>query len=197
MSQGVRRMSWFLFPPHAPADADWMAGTIPAKARGERTATPEPALILLANDAHRPGCRRLHCFEDAEDAARFVRFWYPYRSDESVVGFWLLGTEPLPVDRAEWDVRVLILVRGSTRGTVYAYTRPDMESARRFVSEETGYGLNPASVLLFWAVPALLETDVHRDTVIFPRSLPEGAASGNAAVTALAERVTASAIVLR
>lgn len=197
MSQGEARMSWFLSRSRASAEAERTAGRPPGSARVEQTAAAEPALLLLANDAHGPGRRRLHCFEDAENAARFVRFWYPYRSDESVIGFWLLGTEPLPVDRAEWQVSVLILVRGTTRGTVYAFTRPDMDSARKFVSEETGYGLNPASILLFWAVPALIETDSHGDSVIFPASLPEGSAVGCAAVTALEERVTASEIVLR
>ncbi len=63
--------------------------------------------------------------------------------------------------------------------------------------EEAGCGLDPASVLLLWAVPALIETDFRGDTVIFPRALPEGAALGNAAVTAVEERTVLSAIVLR
>jgi hypothetical protein len=153
----------------------------------------EPALVLLATDAYGPGCRRLHCFEAAETAARFVKFWYPYRSDDSILGFWLLGAEPLPVDKAEWEAAVLIVVRDSLKGIVYAFSQPDMNSAREFLREEIGYGLDPAAVLLSWAVPVLIETDFRGDTVVFPPALPDGVTAGNPAISALDERGMATA----
>lgn len=182
-------MSWFLSRSRTRAEDLAMEERIHAKAApGGLATSPEPALILLASDARAPACRRLHCFDDAESAARFVRFWYPYRSEDSVVGFWLLREEPLLIDRAEWEAAVLILARERPRGIVYAFSRRDMASTRQFLREETACGLDPACVILSWAVPVLLETDFGGDTVIFPRTLPEGVIAGNPAISALDER---------
>ena len=187
-------MSWFLSRSQARSDDRPLQERILSERphRGRRP-DPEPALILLATDAHEPGCRRLHCFRDADSAARFVRFWYPYRADGSLGGFWLLGTEPVPVDRAEWDVVVLIIVRSTRSNHVYAFNRRDMESTREFLREEIAYGLNPASVILSWAVPVEIETDFRGEAVVFPRSLPEGVTVGNPAISSLDERELALA----
>lgn len=191
-------MSWFLSRSHARAEDRLMKeGIIPGVTCQGQARSPEPALVLLAADAHEPASRRLHCFEDAESAARFVRFWYPYRSDDSVVGFWLLRSEPLPVDRTEWEAAVLVIVRGARNGVVHAFSRPDMDSTRQLLKEEIAYGLDPASVILSWAVPVLIETDFRGDTVVFPHVLPEGATAGNPAISALDERRIASATTLR
>ena len=187
-------MSWFLSRSQARSDDRPLEERIlserPYRGRGP---DPEPALILLAADAEGLGCRRLHCFADADSATRFVRFWYPYRADGSLGGFWLLGTEPVPVDRAEWDVVVLIIVRSTRSNHVYAFSRRDMESTREFLREEIAYGLNPSSVILSWAVPVEIETDFRGEAVIFPRSLPEGVPVGNPAISALDERELATA----
>lgn len=187
-------MSWFLSRSQARAEDRQIEEKILSETAYKGQApSPEPALILLATDADGPARRRLHCFEDAETATRFVRFWYPYRSNDSVGGFWLLGAEPLPVDRAEWGVVVLILVRGAQTGFVHAFSRRDMESTREFLCEEIAYGLDPAAVILSWAVPVEIETDSRGDAIIFPRSLPEGVTAGNPAISALDERELAMA----
>lgn len=193
MSQGEARMSWFLSRSQARSDRPIEETILFEMARRGRVPDPEPALILLATDGEGAGCRRLHCFADADSATRFVRFWYPYRADGSLGGFWLLGTEPVPVDRAEWDVVVLIIVRSARSNHVYAFNRRDMESTREFLREEIAYGLNPQSVILSWAVPVEIETDFRGEAVLFPRSLPEGVTVGNPAISALDERELAMA----
>lgn len=191
---GRGQASWFLSR-HGTRTADRLFEGPNASGGGlARSEAPsEPALVLLAADAYGPACRRLHCFHDADTAVRFVKFWYPYRSVESVVGYWLLKREPLPIDRAEWEAAVLILVRGDRAGTVFAYSRRDMDSTRRFIGEQVAYGLDPDAVILSWAVPVLIETDFRGETIIFPDSLPEGETAGNPAVSALDERWMASA----
>lgn len=158
---------------------------------------PEPALILLAMDARGPACRRIHCFSDAEPAKRFVKFWYPYRTDDSVIGFWLLAAEPLPENRSEWRAEVLIIIRDSRPGVVYAFTRPDMASAREFLASEVQFGLDLADVMLFWTVPVEIENNFRGETVVFPHALPEGVTAGNPSVTALDESDMAMAVALR
>lgn len=186
-------MSWFLSRSQGRADDRAMEERILSEAAlGGPARSDEPALILLAADAEGPTCRRLHCFDNAESAARFVRFWYPYRLDDSVGGFWLLRSEPLPVDRAEWGVVVLTIVRGQN-GTVYAFSRRDMAATRELLSEEIAYGLDPGSVILSWAVPVEIETDFRGDATIFPRSLPEGVTAGNPAISTLDQRRLAAA----
>lgn len=187
-------MSWFLSRHQARSEDRLIEDSILSESAPTRRApSPEPALIMLATDADGPSCRRLHCFTDAESAARFVRFWYPYRLDNSVGGFWLLRAEPLAVDRAEWGVVVLIIVRGARSGLVYAFTRRDMESTREFLREEFAYGLDPAAVIVCWAVPAEIETDPRGEAVIFPTSLPAGVTAGNPAISALDQRELAMA----
>src|SRR3990172_6662772 len=81
-------MSWFLMRARAQTEDPLMEERIlleGAKAKGPQSL--EPALALLAVDARGPACRRIHCFQDAEAAKRFVKFWYPYRSDDSVTGY--------------------------------------------------------------------------------------------------------------
>jgi hypothetical protein len=166
------------------------------EAPDEEPQPPSPALILLAMDARGPSCRRIHCFQDAEPATRFVKFWYPYRSGDAVVGYWLLTGEPLPSNRSEWRAEVLIIVRASHPGVVYAFTRPDMREAREFLASETQYGLDLADVMLFWVVPVQIENNSIGDTVIFPPALPDGVTAGNPSVTALDERDMAMALAL-
>ena len=191
-------MSWFLTRSKAQTDArladeQALLGNLDENAGPD----PEPALILLAADARGPACRRLHCFPEAGPAKRFVKFWYPYRNDDSVLGFWLLGAEPLPGNRSEWRAEVLIMIRDARPGIVYAFTRPDMSSAREFLANEVQYGLELASVMLFWVVPVQIENDFRGDTLIFPPEMPEGVTTGNPAVTALDERDMATAVALR
>jgi hypothetical protein len=191
-------MSWFLMRARAQSEDPLMEERIlleDTKARGPQPL--EPALILLAIDARGPACRRIHCFQDAEAAKRFVKFWYPYRSDDSVTGYWLLGEEPLAENRTEWRAEVLIMVRDSRPGIVYAFTRPDMRSVRKFLANEVQYGLSLADVMLFWVVPVQVENNLRGETVIFPHALPEGVTTGNPSVTALDEREMATAAALR
>ena len=191
-------MSWFLMRARAQTEDPLMEERILLEGAKAKEPQPlEPALILLAVDARGPACRRIHCFQEAEPAKRFVKFWYPYRLDDSVVGYWLLGDEPLPENRSEWRAEVLIMVRDSRPGIVYAFTRPDMRSAREFLANEVQYGLDLADVMLFWVVPVQVENNLRGETVIFPHALPEGVTAGNPAVTALDERNMASAVALR
>ncbi|HSP54190.1 MAG TPA: hypothetical protein VLS25_01260 [Dehalococcoidia bacterium] len=162
----------------------------------EEPQPPAPALILLAMDARGPACRRIHCFQDAEPARRFVKFWYPYRSGDAVVGYWLLTGEPLPGNRSEWRAEVLIIVRDSHPGVVYAFTRPDMREAREFLANEVQFGLNLADVLLFWVIPVQIENDFRGETIIFPHALPEGVTAGNPSLAALDERDMSTALAL-
>jgi len=192
-------MNWFLTRPKSQTDhqlAEEQALLEHGTANRAAPVTDEPALLLLAQDAHGPACRRLHCFADAEAAKEFVKFWYPYRSEEGVLGFWLLVSEPLPADKAEWDVEVLIMIRDLRPGIVFAFSKHDMDAAREFLLEEAGYGLNLADVLLFWAVPVQIENDFRGDTLLFPSTMPEGAAAGHKSVTALDEREMATALAL-
>lgn len=191
-------MSWFLSrgrpqTDKTPAGEQFLLEEPPE----EPPLAPEPALILLAMDARGPACRRIHCFQDSDHARRFVKFWYPYRTDDSVLGFWLLPGEPHASNRTEWRAEVLIMVRDGRPGIVYAFTRPDMDAAREFLAEETRFGLDLADVLIFWAVPVEIENDFRGDTVLFPNSLPEGVARGNPSVTELDERDMAMAVALR
>jgi hypothetical protein len=168
-------------------------GLFLAKTLAEAPHAPEPALILLAMDARGPACRRIHCFEDAAPAIRFVRFWYPYRSDDSVVGFWLLAEEPQAENRSEWRAEVLVVIRDAHPGIVFAFTRPDMDSAREFLANEVQFGLDLTDAMLFWVVPVQIENDDRGEAVIFPDALPEGITAGNPSVTALDKREMAMA----
>ncbi len=191
-------MSWFLMRARSQAEgASLEEHVLLEDTQEEQPQPPEPALILLAVDARGPACRRIHCFQEAEPAKRFVKFWYPYRSGDAVIGYWLLAGEPLPDNRSEWRAEVLVMVRDSRPGVVYAFTRPGMREARAFLTNEMQYGLNPADVMLFWVVPVQIENDFHGDTVIFPHALPEGVTMGNPSVTALDERDMAMALALR
>ena len=157
----------------------------------------QPPLVLLAMDARGTGCRRLHCFADAEAAKGFVKLWYPYRSYDGVNGYWLLRDEPLHVEKAEWDAHVLIMIRDSRPGLVYAFSKPSMDSAREFLAYEVEHGLDLADVMLFWVVPIQIENDFRGDTLLFPSTMPEDTTAGNSAVSALDEREMATALTLR
>lgn len=190
-------MSWFLTRSKAQADDSLIEErALLGDLAAEEAPAPEPALILLAMDARGPACRRIHCFSDAEPAKRFVKFWYPYRTDDSVTGFWLLAAEPLPENRSEWRAEVLIMVRDSHPGVVYAFTRPDMAGAREFLATEVQFGLDLADVMVFWTVPVEIENNSRGETVVFPRALPEGVTAGNPTVTALDKRDMATALAL-
>jgi len=192
-------MSWFLTRSKAQTDDHLIEERtlLEDTVQEEEPQPPEPTLILLAMDARGPACRRIHCFEDAEAAKRFVKFWYPYRADDSVLGFWMLAAEPLPTNRSEWRAELLIMVRDSQPGVVYAFTRPDMDSAREFLANELQYGLDLADVMLFWVIPVEIENNFRGETVVFPDALPEGVTAGNPSVTALDERDMATALALR
>jgi hypothetical protein len=192
-------MSWFLMRARAKPEETTVEETI-LFGQPEPEAPPpppEPALILLAMDARGPACRRIHCFQSAEPAQRFVKFWYPYRSDDSVIGFWLLSEEPEADNRSEWRAEVLIMVRDAIPGIVYAFTRPEMASAREFLANEAQFGLDLADVMLFWVAPVQIENNLRGDTVIFPDALPEGVTAGNPSVTGMDEREMAMALALR
>lgn len=156
----------------------------------------QPPLVLLAMDARGTGCRRLHCFADAEAAKRFVKLWYPYRSydGDGVNGYWLLRDEPLHDWKAEWNAHVLIMIRNSRPDLVYAFSKPSMDSAREFLAYEVEHGLDLADVMLFWVVPVQIENDLKGDTFLFPPSLPEGMAAGNSAASALDVRHMSSPV---
>jgi len=113
------------------------------------------------------------------------------------MGFWLLSTEPHPANRAEWRAAILIIVRDTRPGLVYAFTHPDMDAARQFLANEVKFGLDLADVLIFWAVPIEIENDFRGDTVLFPDALPDGVTAGNPSITALDERDMAMAVALR
>ena len=156
----------------------------------------QPPLVLLAMDARGTGCRRLHCFADAEAAKGFVKLWYPYRSYDGVNGYWLLRDEPLHEGKAEWGAHVLIMIRDSRPGLVYAFSKPSMDSAREFLAYEFDHGLDLADVMPFWVVPVQIENDFRGDTLLFPSTMPEGTTAGHTSVTALDERELASALAL-
>ena len=154
---------------------------------------PEPALVLLAQDAHGPAARRVHCFADAQAAERFVEFWYPERRENSVLVYWLLPARPGRYHDTDWGAELLLIVRdGARRGVVYAFSFTDWDDVREFLAGEMDRGLDPESVLLFWAVPARIHTGSTGRAVLFPSALPEGMAAGNHAVTALAEKEMAA-----
>src|SRR3990172_11099388 len=81
-------MSWFLMRATAQTEEPLMEEHILLEDKKKKQLQPlEPALIILAIDARGPACRRIHCFQDAEAAKRFVKFCYPYRLDDSVTGY--------------------------------------------------------------------------------------------------------------
>lgn len=163
------------------------------QARNGATAR-EPALVLLATDASGQASRRVHCFEDSDAAARFVKFWYPEVRDGSLLTFWLLADEPSRYDHPEWGVELLVLIRDGARpGIVYPFSFVDMGDVRDFLQEELERGLDPRSVLILWSIPARIHADSAGRVMLFPEALPEGMAAGNGAVTVLAEREMAEA----
>ncbi len=188
-------MNWFLARSKSATEDRLMAQRALRQSGATESPTVEPGqppLVLLAMDARGTGCRRLNCFADAEAAKGFVKLSYPYRSYDGVNGYWLLRDEPLHAGKAEWGAHVLIMIRDSRPGLVYAFSRPEMDSAREFLAYEGEHGLDLADVMLFWVVPVQIENDEKGDTFLFPPSLPEGMAAGNSALSALDERQIAS-----
>jgi hypothetical protein len=120
-------MNWFLTRSKGATEDRLIAQR--ALQQGEAAKSPavepgQPPLVLLAMDARGTGCRRLNCFPDAEAAKGFVKLSYPYRSYDGVNGYWLLRDEPLYAGKAEWGAHVLIMIRDSRPGLVYAFSSP-------------------------------------------------------------------------
>lgn len=140
-----------------------------------RSARPElPPLVLLSDDAAGPSVRRMTYFADATAACEHVDFWYPPEHRDRLIAFWALGSRPAPRDGEEMEVEALVLVRDHRDPELVSpFSFVDMKEALDFIREEMRYGLDPSMVVLYWAVPAEVQTTVFGDVKVIPERPPE------------------------
>jgi len=139
-----------------------------------RPARPElPPLVLLSDDAAGHSVRRMTCFADAIAACKHVQFWFPQAYRSRLTAFWALSARPKQ-DAEPLEAEALVLVRDPRdHGLVSPFSFLDMDSALDFVREEIRCGLDPALVLLYWAVPARIETTAFGELRVSPEQPPD------------------------
>ena len=143
--------------------------------RQHQASEPLQLLILLVQDAARPGSYRLHTFEDAASAEAFVQFWFSKRFDHGIIAFW--ATHEEPVWRADGDegprAEVAILIRDEVRqGIVYPFSLSNMAMAHSWMAKEAAQGLKLRQVLLYWGTPVRIATDHWGRVRVTPREPP-------------------------
>jgi len=133
-----------------------------------------PRLVLLVRDAAGPASYQLHSFEDEQEAASFVQFWFPGDFDHGVIAFWASHKEP-EIRAGERPAEVVVLVRDETRSkTVCPFSFAGMDLAQSWVARESdrGLDLHPDHVLIFWAVPARISRDHWGRVHLWPSEPP-------------------------
>lgn len=141
-----------------------------------------PPLLLLVSDASGMAALRLVKFDDSRAACEYVEFWYPNRSAGTVYAVWALPGEPdsrcmaAPEHRGE---AVILLRDDRNQDIVYPFSFNDFHSAWEFLREEMQHDLDPARVMINWAVPVDIEVDdlgkIHMSPDAPPPWAPAGA----------------------
>ena len=142
-----------------------------------------PRLVLLVRDAAGPASYQLHSFEDEQEAASFVQFWFPGDFDHGVIAFWASHREP-EFRAEERPAEVVVLVRDETRSkTVCPFSFAGMDLAQSWVARESdrGLDLHPDHVLIFWAVPTRISRDHWGRVHLWPSEPPTPRPNGRLA----------------
>lgn len=159
----------------------------------------QPPLMLLTTDAAGPSVRRLHTFPDAESAAGYIQFWFPVSERRSIIAFWAMPHEPRTVPGARvpndgagsacapgraavWPMAdpapppesevVVLIQHAQHEGSVYPFSFASMETALRFLREESARGLDLRGVRIYWAAFARIETSRDGEVTVTPQSPP-------------------------
>lgn len=154
-----------------------------------------PPLVLLTADAAGPSVRRILTFPDAESAADHIQFWFPVSERSSVIAFWALSEEPVRAIDGEangepesacatadsappLEVEVVVLVQHPDHpDSVYPFSFVDMDTANRFIRQESKRGLDLRSVSVYWGAFAKLEQHPNGAVAITPATPPAPAAT--------------------
>lgn len=156
-----------------------------------------PPLILLTADAAGPSVRRILTFPDAESAAGHIQFWFPVSERSNVIAFWALAEEParicdgqgngggesamaqadsLPAGQRPHpasEIEVVVLIQHPEHlDSVYPFSFADMDTANRFIRDETKRGLDPRSVSICWGAFATIEQARDGSAAITPQTPP-------------------------
>ncbi|HSP54958.1 MAG TPA: hypothetical protein VLS25_05165 [Dehalococcoidia bacterium] len=133
-----------------------------------------PPLVLLSDDAAGPSVRRMTAFPGPAEVCEHVDFWYPPEHRDRLIAFWALSDRP--VERAEDipEAEALVLVRDHRDpALVSPFSFMSMGEAMTFVRDEMRYGLDPALVIVVWAVPVRIVTSVFGDVRVSPGRPPQ------------------------
>jgi hypothetical protein len=134
-----------------------------------------PQLKMLAADASGLASFKLFSFATAEDAIEYIRRSFGDRSDTGLIAFWAMTEKPA-VHRqpgADTALEVMVMIRDDIRHeVVYPFSFTDMETAQTFVQHEMQRGLDPANVLVYWAVPVQLGISADGQLGLFPKAAP-------------------------
>jgi hypothetical protein len=134
-----------------------------------------PPLMLLLSDASGMAALRMMTFENAEEAAGYIEFWYPKRSTGTVFAVWALPGEPDPRWMAAPEHRgeAVILVRDERRNdVVYPFSFVDLDKAWTFLRQEMQKDLDLGRVSIYWAVPIDIEVDALGKVHMSPDAPP-------------------------
>jgi len=135
----------------------------------------KPHLMMLAADASGLASFKLLTFPSAETAIEYIQRSFGDRSDTGLIAFWGMTERPVvsPQPGAETALEVMVMVRDDLRNdVVYPFSFTDIETAHDFVKHELHRGLDPAHVLLYWAVPVQLGITADGEMGLFPKAAP-------------------------
>jgi len=144
----------------------------PAQNRSEGPVDPPPrgpSLLVLTSDAARAGAYRVHRFDEAAAAERWIDFWYPPEHRHGIIAFWALNDAP--EDEAGCELAALIHDDSDTE-LAYARSFDDHDGARAFLSEELAAGLDPRQVSLHWALPVTIGCTARGEARLNPARPP-------------------------
>ena len=150
-----------------------------------RSAETPPQLMLLLPDATGIAAYQLNQFPSARAAEFFLDSSLRGRAPEGSVMFWALTWQPT----ADAATEPLVLIRDTSKPTIYPFSFSDIDSAFEFVRHEMHRGLHLSQVMIYWAVPAHIEIDFWGRSTIQPAEAP---ASLTVISTSIAEPVLSS-----
>jgi hypothetical protein len=145
----------------------------PAHDRSEGPAdTPPcgPSLVILTSDAARAGGYRIHRFEDAAAAGRWIEFWYPPEHRHGIIAFWALDCPP--EDEPDYEL-VTLIHDDADPELAYARSFDDHDGARAFLGQELAAGLDPRQVSLHWALSVTIGCTAEGEARLNPARPPE------------------------
>lgn len=144
----------------------------PAHDRSEGPAAPPPrgpSLLILTSDAASASGYRLHRFDDAGSAERWLDFWYPREHRRGIVAFWALDERPEEED----DCELAVLIHdGADSDLVHARSFDDHDGACAFLHEELVAGLHPRQVSVHWALPVTIGCTAGSEARLNPARPP-------------------------